>query len=221
MTRVRAVVVAWTISLAAGLVACGGDSSVAVKIRASAVDSADQVMFGARSLITRDGVVRAELFADTALFFDDNTRIEMRGVTTHFHNAIGEANTVLTSRYGTMNTRLNRMQARGQVDVKSKDGRRLQTLLLNYDQLRNVIFGDSAFVLTQPGGRRLEGVGFISDPDMRNVQVLHATSGAAGVIHDKAPADGGAAVPQPAAASPAPGAMRPVRGAFTLPSKKP
>lgn len=210
MTRRHGFTVAIAAVLAAGLAACGSDNSVAIMTRASAVDSADQVMFGARSLITRDGVVRAELFADTALFFDDNTRIEMRGVTTHFHNAIGEANTLLTSRYGTMNTRLNSMQARGQVDVKSKDGRRLQTVQLKYDQQHNTISGDSAFVLTQPGGRRLEGVGFISDPDMRNVQVLHATSGAAGVIRDKSTPD-----------SAAPRAMRPVRGVFTLPTKKP
>ena len=208
MTRRSGITVG--LALAAGLAACGSDNSVAIMTRASAVDSADQVMFGARSLITRDGVVRAELFADTALFFDDNTRIEMRGVRTHFHNAIGEANTLLTSRYGTMNTRLNSMQARGQVDVKSKDGRRLQTVQLKYDQQHNTISGDSAFVLTQPGGRRLEGVGFISDPDMRNVQVLHATSGAAGVIRDQSTPD-----------SAAPRAMRPVRGVFTLPTKKP
>ena len=72
-----------------GVAACKQDG-VAVTTRVTAADSADQVMFHARSLITHDGAIRAELFADTALFFDENTRIEMRGVKTNFHNREGE-----------------------------------------------------------------------------------------------------------------------------------
>ncbi len=180
--------------------ACKQSDAVAVKRVVTAADSADQVMFHARSLITHDGAIRAELFADTALFFDENTRIEMRGVKTHFHNKEGEQNTVLTSKEGTYNTRLSKMEARKDVDVVARDGRRLQTVQLRYDQAGNQISGDSAFTMTQPGGRRLEGVGFVSDPDMRNVQVLRATQGSAGVIRDAAPSTGGAA---PAAGAPA------------------
>ena len=36
----------------------------------------------------------------------------------------------------------------------------------------------------------LKGVGFISDPEMRNVQVLRATQGSAGVFQDRAPSAG-------------------------------
>ena len=191
------------------LAACKPSDSVTVTTRVTAADSADQVMFNARSLITHDGAIRAELFADTALFFDENTRIEMRGVKSHFHNREGERNTVLTSRQGTYNTRLSRMEARGDVDVVARDGRRLQTIQLRFDQAANQISGDSAFILTQPGGRRLEGVGFISDPEMRNVQVLRATQGSAGVFQDRAPSAGPGPTAAPAAGSPAP----PVTGA--------
>ncbi len=218
-------------------IGCKPNDSVAVRNRVTAADSADQVMFNARSLITHDGAIRAELFADTALFFDENTRIEMRGVKTHFHNKEGERSTVLTSRQGTYNTRLAKMEARGDVDVVARDGRRLQTIQLRYDQNGNQISGDSAFTMTQPGGRRLEGVGFISDPDMRNVQVLRATQGSAGVIRDggaspgspppsgaAAPAAGANASPaaSPAVAAPKPGvAGRPGTGAFKLPRSRP
>jgi LPS export ABC transporter protein LptC len=217
--------------------ACQKSDAVAVKNRVTAADSADQVMFHARSLITHDGAIRAELFADTALFFDENTRIEMRGVKTHFHNKEGEQNTVLTSKQGTYNTRLSKMEARQDVDVVARDGRRLQTVQLRYDQAANQISGDSAFTMTQPGGRRLEGVGFISDPDMRNVQVLRATQGAAGVIRDAGPSAAPAAATPAAPAAPAAAAApagktaaparkpvitsKPGAGEFTLPRSKP
>ena len=194
--------------------ACTRSDAVAVRVRDTTVDSADQVMFGARSLITKDGVIKAELFADTALFLDDNTRIVMRGVHTFFHSVTGERNTELTSRFGTYNTRLSSMEARGDVVVHAKDGRVLRTEQLRYDQAQNLISGDSAFSLTQPGGRKLEGTGFISDPSMTSVQVLKAARGTAGVVSDQSPTTGSrapAAAPAPAAAG----------STFKLPTKRP
>jgi hypothetical protein len=32
-------------------------------------------------------------------------------------------------------------------------------------------------VLTEPTGRRLEGIGFISDPNLNNIRVLHQPAG--------------------------------------------
>lgn len=174
---------ALAVAVAAALLAaaCGDDAVTPRAGRQTIADSSDQVMFGARTLITNDGLLRAELFADTAVFFDDNTRIELRNVRTNFHTSSGAKNTILTSKAGTYNTRDNFMEARGDVVVVSVDGRRLETPQLRYNQIRNEITGDSAFVLTEPG-RRLEGIGFISDPDMRNVRVLKAARGSAGVI---------------------------------------
>ena len=143
-------------------------------------DSADQVMFGARALLTDQGLMRAELFGDTAFFFDDNTRIELRGVRTIFFTTQGARSAVLTSRAGTYRTAGN-MEARGNVVVVSEDGRRLTTEQLRYDQQRNEISSDSAFVLTEPG-RRVEGVGFVSDPNMNNIRILKTTSGSTGRV---------------------------------------
>ena len=145
-------------------------------------DSADQIMFGARSLITNEGLLRAELLADTAFFFDENTRIEMIDINLTFHTAQGEKSAVLTSREGTYNTRANRMEARGNVVVVSEDGRELRTEQLRYDQVRNEISSDSAFVATERGGRRVQGVGFVSDPNMNNVRCLASCSGVGGAV---------------------------------------
>ena len=138
-------------------------------------DSADQVMFGARAILTDKGLMRAELFGDTAYFFDDNTRVEMRTVKTNFFTTAGAQSAVLTSKEGTYRTQ-GSMEARGDVVVVSTDGRRLTTPQLRFDQSRNEISSDSAFVLTEPG-RRVAGVGFVSDPNMNNVRILKTTSG--------------------------------------------
>ena len=136
----------------------------------------DQIMFGIRTVLTDRGVRNAELEADTALFFDENSRIEVRGVKLTFYTRTGERNSVLTSREGTYNTRQSRMEARGNVVVVSEDGRRLTTEQLKYDQVRNEISSDSAFALTEPG-RRLQGIGFTSDPNMNNIRVHRLIEG--------------------------------------------
>jgi LPS export ABC transporter protein LptC len=138
-------------------------------------DSADQVMFGVRFFMTDGGLRRAELLADTAYFYDENTRAEMQKVNTTFYKNSGEKDAVLTAKSGTYNVRLGNMEARGNVVVVSTDGRKLETPHLRYDPNRNEIASDSAFVINEAGGRVTEGIGFIGDPDLNNVRVLRST----------------------------------------------
>jgi len=135
-------------------------------------------MYGARFKLTDQGLARAQLEADTAYFFDDNTRQELENVHTTFYTVTGAKDAVLTSRHGTINNRTNNMIARGNVVVVSEDGRRLTTPELIYNQQKNQISSDSAFVMTEPN-RRLEGVGFRSDPNMKNIQILSGAKGIA------------------------------------------
>lgn len=158
------------------LTACDKRKQPPVVPNTPLADSADQVMFGARSLLTDRGLMRAELHGDTAYFFDDNTRIELRVVKVDFYTTTGQKNADLKSREGTYSTRQGAMEARGNVVIVSVDGRRLTSQHVRFDQNRNQISSDSAFVLTEPG-RVLRGVGFISDPDMTNVRVLRGASG--------------------------------------------
>lgn len=148
--------------------------------RSPLADSADQLMFGIATLLTDRGVLNARLEADTAFFFDENTRIELRGVHLTFYTRTGERNSVLTSREGTYNMRQSKMEARGNVVVVSEDGRRLTSEQLRYDQTRDQISSDSAFVLTEPD-RRIQGVGFTSDPNMDNVRVHRLLEGSGAV----------------------------------------
>lgn len=139
--------------------------------RQTLADSADQIAFNGRWLITDKGMQRAQMTADTAFFFDDNTRVESRGdVRGLFFSSTGVLDAVMTARRSTYNMRTGLLIARGDVMINSVDGRRLTTQYLKYDQRVNQISSDSAFVLTEPG-RELQGIGFTSDPDMNNVNI--------------------------------------------------
>lgn len=155
---------------------CDDKREPPVLARSAMADSADQVMFGASFNMTDRGVIRAELQADTAYFFDDNTRIELDNVTTTFYTVSGLKDAVLTSNRGRYSTRLGNMTAYGNVVVNTEDGRNIATPELHYSQASNQFSSDSQFVMTEPG-RRLAGVGFRSDPGLNNVQVLSGASG--------------------------------------------
>ncbi len=140
--------------------------------RQTLADSADQIAFNGRWLITDRGLQRAQMTTDTAFFFDDNTRVESRGnVRGLFYSSTGVLDAVMTSRASSYNMRTGMLIARGDVMINSVDGRRLTTEYLKYDQRINQISSDSAFVMTEPG-RSIEGIGFTSDPDMNNVNVI-------------------------------------------------
>lgn len=177
--------------------ACSNKKQPPIEAHSPLADSADQVMYPARFNLTDQGLQRAHVDADTAYFFDDNNRMELQGVHATFFTVTGAKDAVLTSRHGTTNTRTNNMIARKDVVVVSEDGRRLTTQELIYNQQKNEISSDSAFVMTEPN-RRLEGVGFRSDPNMKNIQIL---SGAKGVARGVSTGPGTAA--PPAAAAPA------------------
>jgi LPS export ABC transporter protein LptC len=158
------------------IAACTNKKQPPVAAHSSLADSADQIMYGRSFVLTDQGVERARLVFDTAFFFDDNTRIEFFKVNMTFFTVTGAKNAVLTSDRGTYNSRTNSMIARRNVVVVSEDGRRLTSPELLYSQQLNQISSDSAFVLTEPS-RRTAGIGFRSDPDMKNIQILKSTTG--------------------------------------------
>jgi LPS export ABC transporter protein LptC len=167
---------------AAVVTACTSQNALPIASnKKTMADSADQVMWGSRTLITDRGLQRAQIESDTAFFFDENTRVEMVIVRAIFFNSAGAKDAVMTSRAGTYNNRLGVLEARGDVEMHSVDGRILNTPFLRFDQRTNQIFSDSAFTLKEPG-RDLVGVGFRSDPDMQNVTVTRVISSRTGAV---------------------------------------
>jgi len=166
----RALLALSLVLLSAG--ACPEPTQAPPVVKNAAIpDSADQMMFGVWFLLTDAGVKRAEVRGDTAYLYEESTRSDLRKVKTEFYKVTGEKDATLTSLQGTYSSRLGTMEARGQVVVITTDGRKLETPHLRYDPARNEISSDSAFVLTQTD-RRLEGIGFVSDPDLNNIKVL-------------------------------------------------
>jgi len=143
-------------------------------------DSADQVVFGLRTILTEQSVAKGELLSDTAYLYDEGSRFELHRVNLTFRTTQGMKDGVLTSRAGTYNQRLSRLDARGDVVVVREDGKRLTSPQLVYDQARNQIFSDSAFTLTEPT-RVLTGFGFESDPKLTTFHCLRACKGVAPV----------------------------------------
>jgi LPS export ABC transporter protein LptC len=168
------VLIAALASLAGG--ACQEPGATPPVATSAPPDTADQTMFGVRLILADAGVQRALLQADTAFTYEDNSRTELRNVRSTFFTETGVKDGTLTSREGTYGVRTGTMEARGNVVVISEDGRRLEPPQLRYDPGRNEISSDSAFVLTEPT-QRIEGVGFVADPNLNNVRILARASG--------------------------------------------
>lgn len=156
--------VLWSLLLAT--VACG-ETDPPPTI-ASASDTADQILFGLNTFITVDGVKRVRVEADRAYFYESSQTSELFEVTVTFFSPQGIQTSKLTSDEGTYFWRTSNMEARGDVEANTPDGRRLTTSILRYDSSRDEIEGPAFFRFTAPD-RTLEGDGFTSDPDFRNV----------------------------------------------------
>jgi LPS export ABC transporter protein LptC len=165
---------------ASTMTGCKKPTAPPVVVHSALADSADQVMFGMRTILTNRGVRQAELLADTAFTFEEGSRLELRVLNSTFYTSTGIKNATLTSLQGTYNSRAAVLEARGNVAVVTEDGRHLTTPQLRYDQTRNEISSDSAFTLLQPG-KMISGVGFTSDPNLLNVKVLSHASAATSV----------------------------------------
>lgn len=137
-------------------------------------DSADQLMFGVRFTLANAGIRRADVRADTAYMYDENTRTDMRHVNAVFYALTGARDGTLTSKKGTYDVRLGSMEARGNVIIISERGAKLESQQVRYEPNKNEVSSDSAFVLTRADGSKLTGVGFVSDPNLKNIRVLRA-----------------------------------------------
>lgn len=151
-------------------------SAPPVKHGISMADSAEQVMFGVRMLLTDRGVQRGEMFADTAYVFDDQTRFELRKVRATFNTSTGTKDGVLSSDRGNYNMRESKLEGFGNVVIVTTEGKRLSSPHMRYLQAQNEVSSDSAFTMVEPG-RSLSGVGFRADPQLTRVVVLKSGTG--------------------------------------------
>jgi uncharacterized lipoprotein YajG len=120
--------------------ACGRQGSAPpVKAHASLADSAEQVMQNVRSLLTKDGVQRGELFADSAYVFDDNTRFELRAVRATFNTETGVKDGTMRADRGRYRVRELVLEGFCNVVIKTKEGCLLNSPHLKYNQSINEV----------------------------------------------------------------------------------
>lgn len=145
----------------------------------TAADTADQVLIDMSHYVTTDGVVRARVRADTAYFYQPTQTAELRNVHVTFYDADGRQTSTMTAREGTYHWVTGDMEGRGNVVVVGAgDGRTLRSEVMRYNARANQVSSDRRFVFDGPG-RHVEGDGFTSDPDFRNVTAgrPHGTGG--------------------------------------------
>src|ERR1700716_567127 len=110
------------------LLAVACKSGTPVTATQAVLDSADQVLIGMTHYVTDAGVLRARVRADTAYFFSNTQRAELRNVHVTFYDQTGRPTSTLTSREGTNHWRTGDMEARGNVVViRDKDGGTMRT----------------------------------------------------------------------------------------------
>ena len=168
----------FSLSIISGLlllfaVAC--KSGTPVTATQAVLDSADQVLVGMSHYVTEEGVLRARVRADTAYFYSNTQRAELRTVHVTFYDATGRSTSTLTSKEGTNHWRTGDMEARGNVVlVRDNDGATMRTEAMTYNQVKNEVASDVAFTFDSPT-QHLKGIGFTADPEFRNIKTKNLT----------------------------------------------
>ena len=154
-------------ALSALTLACD-DNALRSTTNIQQADTADQVLDSVYHVVTKDGMRQSIVEADTAYYYETSKTFELKHLRVTFFSATGDQTSVLTAREGTYQVAAGKMEGRGNVVVRSQDGRSLSTDLLRYDQTQNQLSTDRPFSFTGNGASG-SGVGFVSDPDFRNV----------------------------------------------------
>jgi len=160
------------------LAACQ-DDAVRPTATVTAADTADQVLFSMEHLITSNGVRRTKVLADTAYLYEATQLARLKAVTVSFYDVLGNESSTIKADSGTYQMRDGSMQSWGHVLATTPDGRRLRSEELKYDSRQHQISSDRPFTYDR-GDQHLEGNGFTSDPDFRNVVARQPRGGQVG-----------------------------------------
>jgi LPS export ABC transporter protein LptC len=141
---------------------------------AMAADSAEQFLTGMETNLVEAGIRRAHIRSDSTIVYDRAQRLVMFEVKADFYNVNGVKESVLSAKHAVYNRMTELMEAFGEVQLTSIDGRRLNTPHLRYNKAANAVTGDSSFVATLPDGT-LRGIGFRTDPSMKSIDSVKSS----------------------------------------------
>ena len=159
---------------------CRKSSKPPVAAEVTLSDSADQVIFDGRFFVTQSGVKRGEMRADTIYVFNDNSKFLLRQIDGDFSTETGAPNGTIRANHGTYDRRTKVLDGYGNVVVTSTEGDRLTSNHLRYTEIADEISSDSAYTIVRKGDVS-RGIGFKSDPNLRDFRCLRSCRGAADV----------------------------------------
>ncbi len=152
----------------AGVAACSETGSAPTG-RAERGDSADQVMIKMVTQLTEKGVLQSYVEADTAFLYQNQQLMDLRHMRIRLLDK-GTEKSTLTADRGLYYSLSGKLDARGNVEVVTTDGRRLRTSHLIYDKTSNRVESDTTFTY-ESGSEVGSGKSFHSDVDFRNLSI--------------------------------------------------
>ncbi len=165
------------LALALAMVACSSGDSTRPTGAFAEADSADMRMLDFKYNVTRNGIRRSLLQADTAYFYDARQMSSLRHVHATFFNDAGASRATLTADRMEYNLRDGSMRAEGNVVLVGPADERLTTSVLVFDVNKNTLSSDKPFVLMR-AGERMQGDGFDADADFSRFEAarLHGVT---------------------------------------------
>lgn len=155
-------------ALVVAMAAACGEEGAQPSRTLTAADTADQILEKMAHVITVEGVRRTRVLADTAYLYEQTQIARLKVVKVTFYDENGMETSTVAADSGRYLMNEGSMVAWGNVFATTPDGRRLRSSELKYDATAHTISSDQPFTYDR-GDQHLEGNGFTSDPDFRNV----------------------------------------------------
>lgn len=119
----------------------------------------------------RGGKMAWEFRGDVVRYYKDPERVEADGVIVDFYDDEEEYASTLTAESGSIDRGTSDMVARGGVVVDARNGTRLETERVRWDNENETITTDE-FVTIIRGKRRITGWGLRADPALEKTEIL-------------------------------------------------
>jgi LPS export ABC transporter protein LptC len=170
----------WGALLGAAVVAtasCRDTNQPPVAATPGVADSADQVLFNARFLLTTRGIQRAEVRADTAYILDNQTRLSLRKAHAVFTTETGAPQGTMDADRAVYRTGTQVLEGWGDVVVRMVDGSTLKSPHVVYNQAAHQITSDTTYSTSDPRRGTSTGIGFISNQSFTSGKCLRNCGG--------------------------------------------
>ena len=168
----RLIPAVWLVTCALGgaITACKQTNQPPVA-KETLADSAEQVGYGVRTLLTSKGVQRGELLADTMYIYNDQTKFDFRNAKLNFNKETGAPNGTMRADRGIYDLRSQILEGFGNVVITTTDGRTLKSPQLKCNQYANEVSSDTTFEMVA-ADRTQSGIGFKADPNLTRFSCL-------------------------------------------------